>query len=216
MEDEEHLITISTKSINCYHIQRRTCQSLDWNKSGYFSRNGSRLMTWDLPTIKVWDLIVGETFTIRECFSIPNVVEPSHRQMDISADGNLFCFTSSDVIHIWDVDRQSLIARLVVTSSKWSPITLSFSPDGQNLLDSSAHGVRIWNLRKLNKNINVERQIPLVPSCFPPPISPIWGAAMWGRDGKSVLWRTRDGSVEGWSVDGQPLFSLNGNIVSGE
>lgn len=214
MVDEEHLIIISTKFINCYHIRRRTCQSLDWNKFGYFSRNGSRLMTWDPLTIKVWDLIVGETFTIRECFSIPNIVE--HMPMEISADGNLICCTSSDVVLIWDVDRQSLIARLVDTSSKWSPIILSFSPDGKNLLDSSAYGVRIWNLDKLNKNIEFDRQIPLIPSYFPPPSGTIWGAVKWGRDGKSVLWRTRDGSVEGWSVDGQPLFSLNGDIVGGE
>ena len=216
MEDEEHLITVSTNSINCYHIQRRTCQSLDWNKPGYFSRNGSWLITWDPPTITIWDLVVGETFTIRESFSIPIVVEPPPLPMEISADGNLICFTSSDVIHIWDIDKQSLMARLVDTSSKWTPRILSFSPDGQNLLDSSDHGVRIWHLGELNKYIESERQIHLVPSYFPPRINPLWQAVKWGRDGQSVLWRTRDGSVEGWSADGQPLFTLNGKIFGSE
>jgi hypothetical protein len=219
-EDEQYLIAVFSRSVDCYDLQTKTCRSLTWDEpqsvyGASFSLNGSRLVTISRTNIKVWDLTVGATFTIRASFSRPCNFEPVDWP-SFSIDGKLLCYKSSKAVLLWDIDRNMLIAELVDDSSNtWnSPITLRFSPDGQKLLESCNDGARMWNLSDVYKNIESNREIPLVPSYFPPTIDFIFADTVcWGGDGKSVLWVPSEDCVEGWSVDGQPLFSLNGDIV---
>jgi hypothetical protein len=80
------------------------------------------------------------------------------------------------------------------------------------MLESCSNSVRIWNLSEMNKNMELGSQLPLIPppNTFTSGQSAGAGTANWFSGG-----REDDGAFAGWSVDGLLLFSLTGDVVSG-